>query len=706
MTEGESGGKRLHVYLGVFLFALYVLCAVPFSGPAYLSDEIGYLTKAAALGGSDVDYATSWFGGYSILIAPLFLIFDNYEMVWRGVQFFNALMFFGSFLLTRKILKSFFPGEHEGEILLALSVAALYPSWLVLTAYSFTTPAIVFCFCLSLYMFTRIEKGLLFVCVSSLVVGFIYWIHPTGLAAIFGAWASYFLYARRNGQWGYFLVCTVITILMVLAYQFVFHPGLNLAMTPVGYAQDSHYTEGKSLSERLIELDFYKNFGFKLISQTLALLISSFGLVGAAFFYLFLKFRKSVRLSEGDEGVLDILGVWLMVTCLAALGMGAASLSLQPDVERTDIWIYGRYSEPFIYPMLAIGLVSAYRGFNKKLLCVLAVIMAVFFIYGSNVEIKGFNNLVNISSFWPYALFPEKDVNFWLGVGVGGVCCILYLPRNFAVVLALFLSIACFQFGISWHFNILSKHSKPDALVNFIYENFEENTCVAFDDRKSSQGQSERRNLLAFYLFNYNFRRYSFNDWFLNCNGIFLSQEELFALPSDVKKIAGSNRSGISVYAKNEDIKKLDFAAFFDSDYFYDSKGELSCLHVSCLYLPANRLADFSGVGELSGGRLLSVGTAGVLFHGPYVSWDKGSYRIEISLNGSDATGARLDATSEAGKNLHFVKKITNEELNQGHAYVSFTLDEDVNAFEVRLFVDEHSKIAVQSVRLVPEALP
>src|SRR4030066_913635 len=68
---------------------IYFMLSLPFTGPAYLSDEIGYLAKAAFLAGYSVDGTSPYHGGYSILLAPLFVLFSESGSIWKGAMFLN-----------------------------------------------------------------------------------------------------------------------------------------------------------------------------------------------------------------------------------------------------------------------------------------------------------------------------------------------------------------------------------------------------------------------------------------------------------------------------------------------------------------------------------------------------------------------------------------------------------------------------------------
>jgi hypothetical protein len=78
------------------------------SGPAYLRDEIGYLANAAFLTNHRIDAASSYHGGYSLLITPAFLFSDPW-LVWKAVLTINAMLWAANFAMLYGILRRVLP---------------------------------------------------------------------------------------------------------------------------------------------------------------------------------------------------------------------------------------------------------------------------------------------------------------------------------------------------------------------------------------------------------------------------------------------------------------------------------------------------------------------------------------------------------------------------------------------------------------------
>jgi hypothetical protein len=108
----NSINKHVNLLLVLILASIgtvYFIHSLQFGGPAYLSDEVNYLAKAAVIGGNSLDAASGMYFGYSVFISPAYLITDNPEISWRVVQFVNTLLIVTSLLLSFSDCKKSIP---------------------------------------------------------------------------------------------------------------------------------------------------------------------------------------------------------------------------------------------------------------------------------------------------------------------------------------------------------------------------------------------------------------------------------------------------------------------------------------------------------------------------------------------------------------------------------------------------------------------
>jgi len=117
-------------FIIIMMPVVYWLLSRQYSnGPAYLTDEIGYLAKASFLAGHVIDGSSSYFAGYSILLAPLFVLFSDTNRIWQGVLVVNASLWGLSFFLLWKLLGIWATKSTPFQRVLTLLFVSLYPAF-------------------------------------------------------------------------------------------------------------------------------------------------------------------------------------------------------------------------------------------------------------------------------------------------------------------------------------------------------------------------------------------------------------------------------------------------------------------------------------------------------------------------------------------------------------------------------------------------
>lgn len=144
----RDGGERLlrvllryeHL-LPIVIGVVYWAMSRGFPGPAYQQDEIGYLVNGAFFAGHVSDGYSSYFAGYSLLLAPLFALLGDPAHIWQGVMVVNAILWAGAFFLLARLLEVLAPDCSPGRRFGALALAAVYPAWPVMAGYAFSQSA-------------------------------------------------------------------------------------------------------------------------------------------------------------------------------------------------------------------------------------------------------------------------------------------------------------------------------------------------------------------------------------------------------------------------------------------------------------------------------------------------------------------------------------------------------------------------------------
>jgi hypothetical protein len=524
-SSAASAGNWWPAVSSVAIGCAYLAVSWHISGPAYLEDEIGYLTNAAFLAGHRIDAASSFHAGYSLFIAPTFL-FSDPSLVWKGVLTINAVLWAANFVMLYKIMRRLLPHTDERRVLAATIVSALYPTWIVSSAYAFATTAFVAVFLASiLALFLWKRDNPVSILPHSILIGYLYWVHPTGAAV---ALASVLVVAldcwqRRDAKPIVLHLASVIAL--VVAYQRGVHPWIVSAMTPSGYAAQSHYPTLASALETLVTAHGLAVSSLLLFGQFAYFVVASFGI---AFVGLIFCMREALTPrgdvhSSAPQG--DARVVYLLIGTAPIAVMALASISFfQNENFEGNYWIYGRYLEGAILPVLVIGF-AVFRA-DIRLVVLSIYLVATGLLLDLMVPSGAEHNIVNTVSFWPQYLSANAGFFVWMLIGALAVAGVARYGRRVAIALMVLTFPLSVYRQTVWHDWLVTNFSMPSSLVQTIRNTVPSGSCVGVNPVLPAGAtffQSERYHLNSFYLFDYAYRRMSPAEWLQQCNGPYLS---------------------------------------------------------------------------------------------------------------------------------------------------------------------------------------
>jgi hypothetical protein len=492
------------------------------SGPAYLEDEIGYLANAAFFAGHVIDAASSYHAGYSLFIAPLFLLSDPF-IVWKGVLAVNAVLWAVNFAILHAILRRLLPDAGEPNLLTATVVSALYPAWAVSSGYAFATPAFVLVFLAGiLALFFWRKNNPLSLLPHSALVGFLYWVHPTGAAVALASLLAVASEAWRKRDARALGLHVVVVAALAIGYKTGIHDWMASSMTPPGYAPHSHYPSLTSALRTVFTGHGAAVFAALLVGQFAYFIVGSFGMAFAGMAFCVSQVVNARAAADDNARTIYF---YLGAAPVGVMVLGAMSFFQWVHFEG-DFWIYGRYLEGAILPLLAIGL-ATFRA-DKRLALAAIFLLAAGLLLDRMVEPGTTPNIVNTVAFWPQYLVSGSGFLVWMLIGAAVLAGVAWYGKKLAIV----LTVAVFPLGvfhqILWHNRILAEFSAPSSLVGIVRANFAPGTCVGFDPALPAGAtlfQTERYHLNSFYLFNYRYRRVSPAEWLAQCNGPLLTYD-------------------------------------------------------------------------------------------------------------------------------------------------------------------------------------
>ena len=308
--------EKAEYALAILVTSAFFLANLPIAGPVYQADEGGYLANAAAIAGFSVDVASSYYAGYSLLLAPAFSLANSPESVYLVVKLINSLLWGGVALLAFRTLAMAFPTVARGRLLWCLLVALLYPSWIVMSGYAFSSTAVVLTFILSAFWLLRIQSfGGMNWLWFAVAVGYLYSIHPSSAAIVVSSTITLLLLGHVRGEWHWCVAAILLLFGCALAYSLWLAPGLAVTMTTGDYPMESHYPSASKVLSSLITLDGILKLAICTMGQITYLMLSTYGLITIPFIWL-LRQRPifGASLSQPDYllvfyGTISLLGV-------------------------------------------------------------------------------------------------------------------------------------------------------------------------------------------------------------------------------------------------------------------------------------------------------------------------------------------------------------------------------------------------------------
>ncbi|HPC04052.1 MAG TPA: hypothetical protein PKY58_08575 [Syntrophales bacterium] len=548
--------ERWSSYAGFGLAALLSLIVFavnwPVVGPTIQSDESCYLANAAAMAGFRNDLASSFHGGYSLLIVPAFLVAGKPAEIWTAIKAINAGLYFIIVLCLWGIAKEIAQNLTMGRRLSAVALVSLYPMWVIMAGYSFSQIAFVPVFLLLFLFFLRSVEGggTARFALIGILAGFSYWIHPTGLVVVMSVWmsAAYAAWIRRSFR--EILVLSLTATAMVLAYRYGVMPWLQGRMTISGLPPRLHYPGLARLLSPLWTIEGVKKILAHTGGHLFYLSIGTIGLIWLGILSLYAR-AFSGRDKHQETFLLKDKAAALFLF-LSLSGMLALSVLLFSTFgqHRLDHWMYGRYAESVVAPVLLAG---ALRTTYRDILWAVpaAAVCAALLSFG----LYGYGNTArfNMPAFWQ-DFFSLRDAGLWAWLVAGCIPIALagLLPRRATVLLITAVFVFSASLQILWHIAAAHSASARGAAADFIRNRFPPGSCVAFDHAGIN---SYERHIFwfdfGFILFDFELKRISGDRWYKSCDGpLFTYDTELDSKIPGVYPLAVSSQGGPWVWVK------------------------------------------------------------------------------------------------------------------------------------------------------------
>lgn len=331
-----------------------------------LDDEFGYWGNAAYLAGLDWSDAVSkipyYSYGYSLLLVPLFWIFDNPVHMYKAAIILNGIMLSLSFLLCYDIAKKL-ANTVNHYILIALSLlVSMFPAYITYSSIAWCECLLILTFWILTWCFTNLNDKSSkhkFILIGILSV-YVYIVHQRALGILIASITVILLMRLCNKiNWKQF-ICVVLPVIVLAITHFYLkdfiqsHIWLNSSNN---LAND--YTAQMGKINQL--------FTIEGLIQAFKILLGQFFYLGAASYLLcyfgLSELIKQIKLAisgfmVNNDTDLDnkfFLYVFLLIALLLSL---AISVIFMINPTRIDQVVYGRYILMAIGPVILIGLIK------------------------------------------------------------------------------------------------------------------------------------------------------------------------------------------------------------------------------------------------------------------------------------------------------------------------------------------------------------
>lgn len=346
-----------------------------------LDDEFGYWSVAAFLHGLDwssiVSQISYYSYGYSILLAPLFWIFDNPYIMYKAALIMNGIMSSASFWLcydtSRKIMN-----ETHKYILLGISfLIAMYPTYVATSSIAWCESLLILVCWLLTWCFSSLnEKSSTgrFVLVGVLTV-YIYMVHQRSIGILIASVSVILIMKAFNKiNWKQFWLFTIPFIILILINSVIKdYIQSNLWLSASGNLVNDYSAQVGKVNQ------IFTSNGLLKILQVFAGQIFYLGAATYLLAYVGLyelintgsvavkkaMRNKDIRILNSDNNF--YLYTFLAIASLATIAISVIAL-INPT--RVDHLVYGRYTEMIIGPIILIGILRVRENIisNKKFL--------------------------------------------------------------------------------------------------------------------------------------------------------------------------------------------------------------------------------------------------------------------------------------------------------------------------------------------------
>ncbi len=431
--------QKLEEHKFQILFCAVLFCYFMYSLPrvygfSLLPDEFGYWSYAAKAAGYDwseiVSMGSYYSYGYSLILIPIFMLFEDAVIAYRVAVAVNFLLLFLAFIVLERLTGRLFDDLNGEKRVIYTAIAVFYPSWLFYSKMTMTEVMLMSLFvflCALLYHYVEKNK-LSILCGFVLVLVYIYFVHMRSVAVLIAGAMSVgaYLLIRVRKLKPFLIIVGAGCALLIAGI------AIKEAVSGVLYAGSDAATMGINDYSGQIEKIKYiftqngiKDFAISLIGKVLYMGTATYGLAYWGLAYGVKEIWRILRKKASQEEMAK--AVLYIFVLLSAIGQLLISTIYNIIPIRITSITYGRYHE-FVFPVLMVmGLVAIHEAKRVWLGTLAAIVVQIPMIpvvlYG--VKLRGLTSfaayfMVGMSYVHSLEWF-EVERFYWLSLAFGAV---------------------------------------------------------------------------------------------------------------------------------------------------------------------------------------------------------------------------------------------------------------------------------------------
>jgi len=686
-------------HIGIILAVIFAIIAFAWNYgvkvPMIQPDEGSILTGAAAIAGYSNDFASNTKKGYSLIISPAFLLVSSPTAIWMLVKAINSLLLLLTVYSLWNISYFFAPQIDLEKRLGSVIITSAYPFWIVFVGYSFAQIAFVSLYTFSVYLFfLALKRKIYFSILLGFIIGFLYWIHPTSIVVLIGFTITLIIYFVQNKFFNKLIALILSCLIIILLHEFVFIPFINHNMDISGQGVYTFYSglSAFSLLRELFTIKGITSFLGIMSGQLFYFIIGTCGMIFISVKVIYFSFKQSHKLKLDDT---QIVYLFIILNFIGLIILSSLHMSRHPD--RLDHYMYGRYVEAILAPILLIGILH-YSSNRKTLLLALPFLVFISFIFSQRMD--SYSNIAyfNISAFWQVFYFLKEGIWIWLLSGLIIILILAYSSQRFGfLVLLLVFTFSSYK-QIEWH----KRNSNYVieirwALALSIRDNYSSRIDFDFSSIKNYVNSVYWYDY-GFSLYDYKLTRMNPEKWYETSNGLFLSwNDTIDEQNNDIIKIV-RRKYAPNLYVKKSSLSNQDLLKLvLDLDcHNWDN----NILKVS--NLTPTQIGKLQEIDKSEFKLISEVEKPGFLQFGPYIELPPGSFSVEFDMETalSNNTIGKIDVATKGGSVILAQKEITGSGKREA-IEISFKLQETTDSIEFRVQSYGNSEIGLFSTKIL-----